>query len=136
MLLLGRALAAVLQPGDCVTLCGELGAGKTTLSRGILQGLGWSGTVKSPTYTIVEPYETITPPLYHFDLYRLCGDDELDALGFRDYVHDTSICLIEWPEKVAWVASLATWQVVIDACGQGRQIAITGPDCDHIQYEE
>lgn len=99
MLAFGVRFARVLTEGGVVYLVGELGAGKTTLVRGILRGLGYRGKVKSPTYTLVEPYEVGGSILYHFDLYRLRDPAELIHIGIEEYFHSRSICLIEWPEK-------------------------------------
>ncbi len=96
---LAAVIASSLQPGSVIFLEGDLGTGKTTLVRGILQGLGYEGNVKSPTYTLVEPYQVSSYDLYHFDLYRLGEPDELEYAGGRDYFDGQAINLIEWPEK-------------------------------------
>jgi tRNA threonylcarbamoyladenosine biosynthesis protein TsaE len=98
---LGERLAAVLQPGMSVQLSGDLGSGKTTLARGVLRGLGFPGKVKSPTYTLVEPYIDSRLTLYHFDFFRFREPGEWRDAGFRECFNERSICLVEWPEKAA-----------------------------------
>ena len=94
----GAKLARVLPKHAVIFLEGELGAGKTTLVRGILRGFGWAGTVKSPTYTILEPYELPQQNLYHLDLYRLADAEELEYLGLRELLGE-GLLFFEWPER-------------------------------------
>ena len=97
----GRAFARGLTGGMVVTLSGELGAGKTSFARGVLRGLGWTGPVKSPTYTLLEHYPLSNIYLYHFDFYRFADPSEWETAGLADCFHAGAVCLIEWPERVA-----------------------------------
>jgi tRNA threonylcarbamoyladenosine biosynthesis protein TsaE len=97
----GAAVARVLAAGMVVTLAGDLGAGKTTLARGVLRALGWRGPVKSPTYTLVEHYPLSNLYLYHFDFYRFDDVAEWDDAGVAECFRDDALCLVEWPERVA-----------------------------------
>ena len=96
---LGWALATALEPGVVLHLAGPIGAGKTTLVRGLLRGMGVTGAVKSPTYTLVETYPTNAGPVHHFDLYRLADPEELQFFGAEEYFSPQAICILEWADK-------------------------------------
>ena len=100
--------------GTIITLSGELGAGKTTFCRGFIQACGYQGSVKSPTYTLIESYSTSRAEISHLDLYRLEDSEELDFIGFRDLLETDSVLLIEWPERVESIAALATVKIVVE----------------------
>ena len=119
-------LARHASAGLVIYLQGPLGAGKTTFARGFLRGLGYQAVVKSPTYTLVEPYSFDTDLIcYHFDLYRLADPEELEFTGARDYFNDSSICLIEWPEKAAGYLADADIECVLEHHPQGRKITLS-----------
>ena len=120
----GAALAPCLDPGLVIHLIGELGAGKTTLARGILRGCGHTGKVKSPSFALVEPYTFSRLYLYHFDFYRFSKPDEFEEAGFREYFRPDAVCLVEWPEKAAGMVPPADIEITITAQGSGRQLEI------------
>jgi len=118
----GQQLAQSLQAGMTVYLHGDLGAGKTTFVRGVLQGLGYAGKVKSPTYTLVEPYSLVKFVLYHFDLYRFNDEEEWENAGFRDYFNAQSVCVIEWPDRAAHLLPVADIDIHLSHHAFGRVI--------------
>ena len=123
-LAVGKTLAEASEPGFIIYLYGQLGAGKTTLTRGFLHYFGVTSTVKSPTFTLVEPYILPTQTIYHFDLYRLNSADELNDIGIRDYVNENSICLFEWPDNGKNVLPKPDLSCYIDFLSQGRTIKL------------
>jgi tRNA threonylcarbamoyladenosine biosynthesis protein TsaE len=121
----GAELARHLQPGMVVYLSGELGAGKTTLARGILRGLGYAGRVKSPSYTLVEPYKLSRLYLYHFDFYRFDDPAEWEDAGFREYFNADSICLVEWPQNAEELLPPADMTFLFHLSDTGRNVEIS-----------
>ena len=121
---LGRELAPLLVPGMVVWLDGDLGAGKTTLSRALLRALGHAGPVKSPTYTLVEVYVVSSIYWYHFDFYRFNQPEEFEDAGLGEYFRDDAVCLVEWPEKAAGYVPQADLALVFRFDGNGREITL------------
>jgi tRNA threonylcarbamoyladenosine biosynthesis protein TsaE len=119
----GAALGKSLpENGLIIYLHGELGTGKTTLSRGVIRALGHTGAVKSPTYTLVEPYEYFHFPLYHFDLYRLTHPEEVEFLGVEEYFKPPTVCIIEWPERGQGFLPAADLDISLQTQGSGRRL--------------
>ncbi len=122
---LGASLARYMKESGVVYLRGDLGAGKTTLCRGILRKLGYEGAVKSPTFTIVEPYTCNGGQVYHFDLYRLNDPDELEYIGIDEYFSGQSLCLIEWPEKAEGTLPDCDLDIELLLDGKSRRVIIS-----------
>ena len=122
---LGAALAEGALPGQALYLRGELGAGKTTLVRGLLHALGHAGRVKSPTYTLVEPYELSRLNLYHFDFYRFKDRSEWVNSGFREHFNAQSLCVVEWPERAGDLLAPPDVEIRLDYAAEQRTATLT-----------
>lgn len=127
---LGAHLAGFLRPGLTIFLVGDLGAGKTTLVRGLLRRLGFEGRVKSPTYTLVESYSISSLYLYHFDLYRFKHEQEWLDAGFGEIVNEQNICLVEWPERALSLLPQADVEINLTVEGEGRRASIASTKID------
>jgi tRNA threonylcarbamoyladenosine biosynthesis protein TsaE len=119
---LGQCLSRSAKRPGVIYLRGELGTGKTTLVRGLLRGFGYHGKVKSPTYTLVEPYPIDGLTVYHLDLYRLGSPEELEWIGIRDLLGDSALLLVEWPEQGDGVLPSADLVISLAYQGQGREL--------------
>ena len=120
----GAVLADALTPGLTLYLVGDLGAGKTTLARGVLRGLGYMGKVKSPTYTLVEVYTVSRLSLYHFDFYRFADPREWVDAGFREHFNPDTVCLVEWPEKAGEFLPTPDVRMVLSVAETGRSLQV------------
>ena len=125
---LGGALARALAPGLVIYLHGDLGAGKTALTRALLHAAGHTGKVKSPTYTLAEPYQVTLAgravDVIHFDLYRMSSAEEFLDAGFRENFNKDNICIVEWPEKGAPVLPAPDLNVLLNVAGEGREVEL------------
>ena len=129
---LGAALAraveshaeAIARHGLVVALSGDLGTGKTSLVRAMMRALGITGAVRSPTFTLVEPYVVSSLNFYHFDFYRLADPEEFSFAGFRDMFGQAAVCLVEWPERAAGHLPAADLKIALRVAGQGRHAAL------------
>ncbi|MBV9330562.1 MAG: tRNA (adenosine(37)-N6)-threonylcarbamoyltransferase complex ATPase subunit type 1 TsaE [Alphaproteobacteria bacterium] len=123
---LGQSIAATLRRGSIVALAGELGAGKTTLARAILRALGVEEAVPSPTFTLVQLYDTPAFPVFHYDFYRIENAREIEELGLRDAVAEGAL-LIEWPERAGNLLTGDRLNIVLEAANGGRRALLSGP---------
>ncbi|HRP96595.1 MAG TPA: tRNA (adenosine(37)-N6)-threonylcarbamoyltransferase complex ATPase subunit type 1 TsaE [Rhodocyclaceae bacterium] len=121
----GAALASALVPGLVIYLVGDLGAGKTTLVRGVLRALGHAGKVKSPTYTLIEPYIVSRLHLYHFDFYRFAVPEEYLEAGLDEYFAGKGVCLVEWPDKASPYVASPDLEIGLTVSGSGRRIEVS-----------
>ena len=121
----GASLIAACDHGGVVTLSGELGTGKTTLVRGALEEEGVDDGVRSPTYTLVEFYPLARFAVAHFDLYRLADPEELEYLGYRDYLNQQTLCLIEWPQRAGGCLHAVDLEIKLEYVEQGRRLEFT-----------
>lgn len=122
---LGFELGRNILPGMTIYLTGTLGTGKTTFTRGFLEGRGYTGKVKSPTYALVEPYDVANKMIFHFDFYRINHINELSTMGLADYFSSEAICLVEWPEKAAGLLPSPDLICQFDLTLPGRTVEIT-----------
>ena len=122
---MGKKLSQAINESAVIFLLGDLGAGKTTLTRGVMQGFGHTGNVKSPTYTLVELYDLTTHRVAHFDLYRINKPQDLEGFGLRDYLDGETICLFEWPEKGVGFLPQPKVRITLNHAGSNRIVQIS-----------
>lgn len=122
----GKVLAKLASRGQVIFLVGDLGAGKTTFVRGYLRALGFTSSIKSPTFALVEEYHFDIGPVFHFDLYRLDHPEELEAIGIREYFDSQNIVLVEWPEKGENYLPKPNVRLNFKILDQGRQVTVEG----------
>lgn len=119
----GACLALAANNHGVIALHGNLGSGKTTLCRGLIRALGHTGAVKSPTFTLVEPYEFASGRVLHYDLYRLTDPEEVEFLGMRDFLDGRTLTLIEWPEKAAGFLPPPDLELSLEVLSAGRRLS-------------
>jgi tRNA threonylcarbamoyladenosine biosynthesis protein TsaE len=122
---IGRRTAAIVDAGLVVALAGDLGAGKTSIVRAVLRALGVTGAVRSPTFTLVEPYVVSSLNFYHFDFYRLANAGEFSSAGFREMFGPGAVCLIEWPDRAAGHLPPADLRIALTVADPGRHARLT-----------
>jgi tRNA threonylcarbamoyladenosine biosynthesis protein TsaE len=122
----GARLWELLPKKSLIFLHGDLGAGKTTLVRGLLRAAGVTGAIKSPTYALIEEYDVSERKIFHFDLYRLADSEELEWIGIDDYLNQNALCFIEWSEKGAGVLPAANVNITLTSQDSGRLVKIDG----------
>ncbi len=127
---LGAALGRILKPGTVIAYSGDLGAGKTAFTRGIARGLGILEPVTSPTYTIVNEYDTGRLPLFHFDMYRLRSSEDLWDIGWEDYLERNGVCAVEWSENVADALENPLFVHIEKMSDTSRRITLKGENTD------
>ena len=132
MLEFGARLAPGLGDSCLITLCGELGSGKTTIARGVLRGLGFEGRVKSPTYTLVEPYECAGKSIYHFDFYRIEDAEELELAGIPELLTLSAIRIVEWPSLGGAHVPAADLAISIELIENGRLVHLRHMTREHL----
>lgn len=121
---LGKKIAKIIHNPANIYLTGELGAGKSTFARGLIQGLGYQGKVKSPSYALIEPYEVQGINIFHFDFYRIHNRQELAVLGIEEYFYHQAVCVVEWPEKAEKLLPAADLFLTFETLENGREINI------------
>ena len=126
----GRVLARTLEAGNVVFLQGGIGAGKTTIARGILRGFGYCGIAPSPTYTLMETYELDQVRIVHMDLYRIERSQDLESIGIRDYFDGQAIFLIEWPDQMLAILPEPDLRISLSTALEGRSIQIESKHLD------
>lgn len=133
MIAFGVECARCIGAGEVVFLDGDLGAGKTTLAKGLLKGWGYQGAVTSPTFTLLESYQLAVADVHHFDLYRMESAQELEMIGARELFNPQSICLLEWPQRAAGYLPAADVTITIRHSPRGRHLKVDAKDLSRLK---